>query len=90
MAGSVYLAQARYALIQTLAMHTSHLDDRVDENVCGLNTFNFVAATDLLHVVAQAFRNEILDGERPLSPTDLIQYDGINTSSSKIFDFAFN
>ena len=79
---AAYLAQSRYLLIQKLAIQISALPIELDETICSLNTFDFNATTKVLYILKTAFRRQTHDGDRPISPTDLVQYDGMNSSSS--------
>lgn len=79
---AAYLAQSRYLLIQKLAIQISALPIEIDEEICTLNTFDFNATTKVLYILKTAFRRQTYDGDPTISPTDLIQYDGMNSSSS--------
>ena len=78
---SVYLAQARYLLIQKMAIIVIHLADELDEQVCDLHTFDFKASTCLLRTLRRTLREQMAD-QRTVSPTDFSQYEGMNGSSS--------
>ena len=81
MSSEVFLAQSRYLLIQKLALEITFLPMNLDEEICGLNTFDFAAATNILYILKTTLRCQ-MHNDRPVSPTDLLQYDGVNSSSS--------
>ena len=77
---SLYLAQARHLLIQEMAIIIDDLTDELDKKVCALKPTDFAASTDLLHTLKYTLRRQ-WHCDRPVSPTDDLQYDGINSSS---------
>ena len=76
-----YLVQARFLLIQKLAEKIVALDDALNMAICSLDSFDYNTATSTLHILENRWSSQKRHEVRPISPTDSLQYDGINSSS---------